>query len=116
MMKSPYILLAGLVLTVAILPVFIQNQYFLSVLVFVGIYSIAAIGLSMFMGYAGQISLGHAGFFAIGGYTSAILTHMHHWHPLAALAAGALLSTIAALLVGVPSLRLRGHYLAMATL
>lgn len=116
MTKSPYILLTGFILMVVALPFFIQNQYFLSVLVFVGIYSIAAIGLSMFMGYAGQISLGHAGFFAIGGYSSAILTRMHHWHPLAALAAGALLSIGAALLVGVPSLRLRGHYLAMATL
>lgn len=116
MIKRTPIQLAVFLVIIAIPPLFISNQYLLSVLVFMGIYAIAAMGLSMFMGYAGQISLGHAGFFAIGGYTSAILTKMHHWHPLAALAAGVVLSVCAALLVGVPSLRLRGHYLAMATL
>ncbi len=97
-------------------PFFVRNEYYLSVLVFMGIYAIAAMGLSMFMGYAGQISLGHAGFFAIGGYTSAILTKMHHWHPLAAMGVGCVLAIAAALVIGIPSLRLRGHYLAMATL
>ena len=116
MIKRTSIQLALFLVLIALPPLLLRNQYFLSVLVFMGIYAIAAMGLSMFMGYAGQISLGHAGFFAIGGYTSAILTKMHHWHPLAALAVGAVLSVSAALLVGVPSLRLRGHYLAMATL
>ena len=97
-------------------PIFVRNNYFLSVLVFAGIYAIVTNGLSMLMGYAGQISLGHAGFLAIGGYTSAILTKYHGWHPLTAILAGALVATAAALLVGLPSLRLRGHYLAMATL
>lgn len=114
--KRNYILLTGLMALLAILPLFVRNEYFLSVLVFMGIYTLAAMGLSMFMGYAGQISLGHAGFFAIGGYTSAILTRAHHWPPLAAMTAGVVLSIGAALVVGVPSLRLRGHYLAMATL
>ena len=116
MTRRTIIQLAVFLAIVGILPLFIHNEYYLSVLVFMGIYAIAAMGLSMFMGYAGQISLGHAGFFAIGGYSSAILTRMHHWHPLAALAAGVALSICAALIVGVPSLRLRGHYLAMATL
>jgi len=108
--------LAIFIFLAALPPFFVRNEYYLSVLVFMGIYAIAAMGLSMFMGYAGQISLGHAGFFAIGGYTSAILTKMHHWHPLAALGAGIVLAAAAALMVGIPSLRLRGHYLAMATL
>ncbi len=111
-----YILLALFIVLIAGLPLFVRNQYFLSVLVFMGIYALAAMGLSMFMGYAGQISLGHAGFVAIGGYSSAILTTTHGWHPLFAMAAGVALSIAAALLVGMPSLRLRGHYLAMATL
>jgi len=111
-----YLLLAILIAAIALAPVLMRNQYFLSVLVFMGIYALAAMGLSMFMGYAGQISIGHAGFFAIGGYASAILTRTCHWPPLAALAAGVALSIVAALLVGTPSLRLRGHYLAMATL
>jgi branched-chain amino acid transport system permease protein len=100
----------------ALPPVFLHNEYFLSVLVFAGIYAIAAMGLSMFMGYAGQISLGHAGFFALGGYCTAILTKMHHWPPILALVAGAALSVSVAFIVGAPALRLRGHYLAMATL
>jgi branched-chain amino acid transport system permease protein len=116
MKKQTFIPFAVFLVLIALPPLFLRNQYFLSVLVFMGIYAIAAMGLSMFMGYAGQISLGHAGFFAIGGYTSAILTRMHHWHPFAALAAGVVLSVCAALIIGVPSLRLRGHYLAMATL
>ncbi|MHB9028834.1 MAG: branched-chain amino acid ABC transporter permease [Candidatus Latescibacterota bacterium] len=111
-----YIVLAILIALIGLAPVILHNQYYLSVLVFMGIYALAAMGLSMFMGYAGQISLGHAGFFAIGGYASAILTRTWQWHPLAALAAGVVLSIIAALLVGVTTLRLRGQYLAMATL
>ena len=114
--KNNYIKCATVILIVGILPVFVQNRYFLNVLVFAGIYVTVAIGLSMLMGYAGQISLGHAGFFAIGGYSSAILTKMYNFHPFAAMAAGALLCIIGALLIGLPSLRLRGHYLAMATL
>ncbi len=116
MKKSDYIGFIVFFLVIALLPVWVNNKYFLSVLVFAGIYAIVTIGLSMLMGYAGQISLGHAGFLAIGGYSSAILTKAHGWHPLAAMGAGVVLSIIGALMVGLPSLRLRGHYLAMATL
>lgn len=101
---------------IIVTPMLLQNQYYLSVLIFAGINASIAIGLCMLMGYAGQISLGHAGFMAIGGYCSAILTRYHHVPPLVALLAGVLLTVVAALMVGLPSLRLRGHYLAMATL
>jgi len=114
--KANYIKLSVFILIAAVLPVFVNNKYFLSVLVFAGIYAIVANGLCMLMGYAGQISLGHAGFMAIGGYTSAILTRGYHWHPLLGMAAGVVLAIVAALLIGLPSLRLKGHYLAMATL
>ncbi|MBN1293008.1 MAG: branched-chain amino acid ABC transporter permease [Candidatus Latescibacteria bacterium] len=114
--KNNYIKCALFLIIIGFLPVFVSNQYYLSVLVFAGIYAIVAIGLSMLMGYAGQISLGHAGFFAIGGYTSAILTKFHNFHPLQAMIIGIVFTVFAALLVGLPSLRLRGHYLAMATL
>jgi branched-chain amino acid transport system permease protein len=110
-------------------------------------YTLAALGLSLLMGYAGQISLGHAGFFAIGGYTSAVLTTLdlsaHKAdalvatlarvgvltvrpqlfggdalvvHPWVALLCAIALSTVLAFLLGLPVLRLKGHYLAMATL
>ncbi len=80
------------------------------------IYAIVAIGLNLLFGYAGQFSLGHAGFFAIGAYTSAMLT-LHWGMPfiLALLAAGFLTAAVGFLL-GFPALRLTGLYLAVATL
>ena len=105
-----------LAIVLALLPVLVRNPYYLGVLVFVGIYSLITIGLSMLMGYAGQISLGHAGFFAIGAYTSGLLTTKGGFPPLLAILAALLLTACVAFLIGVPSLRLRGHYLAMATL
>ena len=98
--KSNYIKIVVFLLIILFLPVFVRNKYFLSVLVFAGIYAIAANGLSMLMGYAGQISLGHAGFLAIGGYSSAILTKYHHWHPLTAMLVGVVIAIIGALLIG----------------
>ncbi len=80
------------------------------------IYGLAAIGLSLLMGLAGQVSLGHAAFFAVGAYTQALLVTKANWPlPLAALVA-VLCSMLVALLVGLPLLRLRGHFLALATL
>lgn len=91
-------------------------EYYLDILVFAGIYSLITIGLSLLMGYAGQISLGHAGFFGIGAYTSAILTVHFSWNPWAGMLVGTAVCGGLARVVGKPSLKLRGHYLAMATL
>ncbi|MCX5894211.1 MAG: branched-chain amino acid ABC transporter permease [Proteobacteria bacterium] len=103
-------------LAVFLLPFFISNPYYLSILIFIGIYSIATMGLNLLMGYAGQISLGHGAFFGIGAYTSGILTVHYHVPISAAFVLALLLTGTVAYLIGVPSLRLRGHYLAMATL
>jgi len=92
------------------------NQYFISLLVFLGLNAIATMGLSLLMGYAGQISLGHAAFLGIGAYTSGVLTTKYALHPFAAFFAGILLSAGVAFLVGKPTLRLKGHYMAVATL
>jgi branched-chain amino acid transport system permease protein len=91
-------------------------SHYLDVMIFVGIYSLISMGLSLLMGYAGQISLGHAAFFGIGAYTSGILCAKFSISPWLAMAAGAILTGLIAYLVGVPSLKLKGHYLAMATL
>jgi branched-chain amino acid transport system permease protein len=80
------------------------------------IYAISAQGLNLLMGIGGQISLGHAAFMAIGGYTSAILVMKFHTPFLPALVAGVALSCIFGLIVGFPSLRLKGFYLAIATM
>lgn len=92
------------------------KEYYLSLLVFVGINSLMTMGLSMLMGYAGQISLGHAAFFGIGAYSSGILTTKYFFHPVAAFMIGIFLSALIAFLVGKPTLRLKGHYMAVATL
>ena len=87
----------------------------LTVYVLLGLYAMTAIGLSLLMGYAGQVSLGQAAFLAIGAYTAAILAG-HGVPAIVALLAAPVLAAAVAAVVGVPILRLRGHYLAFATL
>jgi branched-chain amino acid transport system permease protein len=110
-------LLALWVLAAALIAyVFVTGGYLIAVLHFAAIYVIFVTGLNIFMGYAGQVSFGHNAFAAISGYTSAVLTANHGWEPLAAAALGLSGALACALIVGYPTLRLRGHYLAMATL
>jgi branched-chain amino acid transport system permease protein len=123
------------------------SAYYLTQLTMAAYYSLLIVGLCVLMGYAGQISLGHAGFFAIGGYLSAALTvrDLLPWAespvvrfldalgclahgqdlygaqlltvaPWAAAAAAVIAAALVALVLGVPVLKLKGHYLAMATL
>jgi branched-chain amino acid transport system permease protein len=92
-----------------------------------GLAALVAVGLSLLMGFAGQISLGQGAFYALGAYTTGILSvgidpderlinPEAGWDPLLALAAAPVLTAVVAAVVGVPLLRLRGHYLAFATL
>jgi len=106
----------ALVASIALLPLALTNNYFYEVAILVGLNAIVCVGLNLLIGYAGQISLGHAGFFGLGAYGSAILTGRFGWPPLAALPAATLAVALLAYLIGRPILRLRGHYLAMATL
>ena len=108
--------LAALALIVLLLPLVLRNSYYYEVAILVGLNAIVCVGLNLLIGYAGQISLGHAGFFGLGAYASAILTARYGWPAVAAMPAA--IAGVAALgyLVGRPILRLRGHYLAMATL
>ncbi len=85
-------------------------------MIFAGIYCLITIGLSLLMGYAGQISLGQAAFFGIGAYISGILTATYGLNPWLCLVLGMIAAALVAVVVGVPSLKLHGHYLAMATL
>lgn len=107
--------LCGL-LVIALFPLIVTNNYHRMVLIFIAIYTILAVGLNLLMGYAGQVSLGHAAFFGIGAYTSAVMTTQTHLSPWLAIIVGIIISAIIALLVGIPCLRLKGHYLAMATM
>lgn len=107
------LILAGVILA---LPLGLGNSYYLNVLVFVGIYSLITIGLSLLMGYTGQISLGHAAFFGIGAYTSGVLSTKFGVSPWLALLAAIFVTGGIAFLIAAPALKLKGHYLAMATL
>jgi branched-chain amino acid transport system permease protein len=109
----PAILVAALVIA---LPLIFPSAYYYRVAALVFIFALAVVGLNLLMGFAGQVSLGHAGFLGIGAYAVAI-GPVHFGVPSwLCLFAGALLSGVVAFAVGRPILRLKGHYLAVATL
>jgi len=102
-----------------------MNSYYRDVVIDIGIAIILAVSLNLINGHTGQFSLGHAGFMSVGAYISAMTTlalqksmgiDILPWLFLPALIAGGLVAALAGLLVGVPSLRLRGDYLAIVTL
>jgi branched-chain amino acid transport system permease protein len=106
----------ALAAAIALLPLALSNNFFYDVAILVGLNAIVCVGLNLLIGYAGQISLGHAGFFGLGAYGSAILASRYGWPPLAAMFTTTLAVAALAFVVGRPILRLKGHYLAMATL
>ena len=101
---------------VAVLPLLGPNRFYLDMAMKSWLNAAVCIGLNLLVGYAGQISLGHAGFFALGAYASAILTARYGVPGLVAMLAGAVGTGLLAFAVARPILKLRGHYLAMATL
>ncbi|HOV79954.1 MAG TPA: branched-chain amino acid ABC transporter permease [Bacillota bacterium] len=100
----------------AAVPLLTGSGYLLGILIVTGIYTIVVTGLGILMGYAGQISLGHAAFFGLGGYAVAILTTSFRWPAPAALVAALVLPGIVAAVIGRPTLKLKELFLAMATL
>ncbi|MFP4382680.1 MAG: branched-chain amino acid ABC transporter permease [Spirochaetia bacterium] len=142
----PILFSLSAMITVQLLTAATGTGYYLTQLTMTAYYTLAALGLCILMGYAGQVSLGQAGFFAVGGYTSAVLStlpvslptrgftgfldsiglilrgtdiygnNFAYLSPWVAFIAALLFAGTAALLVGLPALRLKGHYLAMATL
>ena len=108
--------LALLAAIIALLPLVLPNNYYYDVAVRIGMNAIIVVGLNLLIGYAGQISLGHAGFYGLGAYASAVLTARFGWPPLVAMLSGMAAVGVIAFIVARPILRLRGHYLAMATL
>jgi branched-chain amino acid transport system permease protein len=106
----------GVLIVFAILPLLPMPSGVVSSLTISMIIFLAVLGLDVLMGYAGQVSLGQAAFMAIGGYAAAILATRHDWPPLAATLAAMAISVICALFLSLVTSRLRGHYLALATL
>ena len=103
-------------LAVLITPLLLRGNYLLNVFVFIGINTMLAVALNLLLGFAGQISLGHAAFFGLGAYISGILTTRYAIDPWMAMVAAALCVGVIAFVIGFPILKLKGHYLAMATL
>jgi branched-chain amino acid transport system permease protein len=114
--QRDYIGLIIIVVMVILFPMLIESDYYIGILVFTALNCLACMGLCLLMGYAGQISLGHSAFFGLGAYATGILTVTLGWSSWTAMVAGGCLTALVAVVVGVPSLRLKGHYLAMATL
>ena len=92
------------------------NPFYANTLIFIAINIILAVSLHLVIGITGQFSIGHAGFLAVGAYISAIFTMKLQFPFPAALIAGGVIAAVAGLMVGIPSLRLKGDYLAIATL
>ena len=106
----------GLVAVIAAAPAIVGNNYQVFILTLIGLYTLLTVGLSLVMGYAGQVSLGHATFYGLGAYATALLSARAGLPSWAALIAATALTGLIGFVIGVPIFRLRGHYLAMATL
>ncbi len=108
--------MAVLLLVVIVIPLLISNSYYFDVIIRIAFNAVIAIALNLLIGYTGQISIGHAGFFGIGAYASAIMTSRYGWSPLSAMGLGLVAAGLIAYVMARPILKLKGHYLAMATL
>jgi branched-chain amino acid transport system permease protein len=113
MKRAAVILLAVSALT---LPLWIANAYFLHVVIMAGVFGVLALSLNLLLGYTGQLSLGHAAFFGIGAYTSALLTLRREWSFWLALPAAVLAAGCAGWAIGRLALKLRGAYFVLVTI
>jgi branched-chain amino acid transport system permease protein len=113
--RTQWGLLIGFLVIVFTAPLYLSN-YWLSVFGLIGITLIAATGLNILVGYCGQLSIGHAGFIAVGAYTSAVLTNRFEMPFLVGLISAGLLSGLIGLVFGLPSVRVKGFYLAITTI
>lgn len=106
----------ALLLALALVPLAIRDRYFLSVFIVANLYAAIAASWDLLSGYTGRENFGHALFIGTGAYTAALLNTRLHLPPLQGIAAGGGTVLVVALLVGLPTLRLRGPYFALATL
>ncbi len=97
-------------------PILFSNKFVIHVAIIAMVFAIMAVSWDLLFGYAGQLSFGHAGFFGVGAYGSALLTYYFDISPWLGLGLGGLLAALFGAIVGIPSLRLRGVYLALTTL
>ncbi|MEN2985914.1 MAG: branched-chain amino acid ABC transporter permease [Thermodesulfovibrionaceae bacterium] len=103
-------------LLILIFPLIYKDTYLLTIGIFIGINALVAIGLTILMGYAGQISIGQAGFYGIGAYVSAILSLYFEFPVFLSMLLAIFVACVVSVFIAIPALRLKGHYLAVATL
>ncbi|MDP3036116.1 MAG: branched-chain amino acid ABC transporter permease, partial [Rhodocyclaceae bacterium] len=108
MFRSQFFGLIVLAVILAVLPFVLPNNFYLDLAIRMLINACIVLGLNLLIGFAGQISLGHAGFVGIGAYASAVLTTHYSWSPLGAMLAGALAAGVLAALVARPIFKLKG--------
>lgn len=115
---SKYRYLAGALVIAALLavPLLGLSSFMMRTLIMIGIFTMLALGLNLVTGYAGQVSLGHAGFFAIGAYTYVLMKIHLDANFIVAMLCGAIIAAACGFLLGLPTLRLSGPYLAIVTL
>ncbi len=114
--KANLISLLFFALALFFFPITVKDSYIITISIFAGINALVALGLTILMGYAGQISLGQAGFYGVGAYVSAILSLYAGIPVVFSIAIAVLAASLLAVILAIPSLRLKGHYLAVATL
>jgi branched-chain amino acid transport system permease protein len=115
-MNSHRLMSVAAIALAVVVPALLDNEFYLKIIFTAGMYYIAAAGLNVLVGWSGQKSLGHAGLFAAGAYTAALLTAQAGWNPWLALVASALVAALFGLLIAFPSLRVKGPSLAMVTI
>ena len=107
----------GLLLLLAITaPLWVWNPYYLHTLIMAGIFAVLALSLNLLLGYTGQLSLGHAAFFGIGAYASALLTVKLEWSPWIGLLGAIALPALAGWMIGRLALKIRGAYFVLLTI
>ncbi|GAB3675759.1 branched-chain amino acid ABC transporter permease [Salinisphaera aquimarina] len=117
LLASPWLYAAAVVALMIALPFIVgQSGYYLTVFVMASLYVISAISLNLLTGYGGQVSVGHAGFLVVGAYTAAVLSTKLGLPFVIALPASGVMTALISLVIGLPAVRLRGHFLAVATL
>ena len=115
-MRQPLVIVALVALVLSALAMQINNDYYLRIAFMVCVYYLCGAGMQVLVGYAGQKSLGQAGLFAAGAYSVALLTSLTSIEPWIALILSVLVSGICGVVIALPSLRVKGPYLAMVTL
>lgn len=116
MNRNTHIGLLTVLAVLLVLPAVLPNSFYLDLVIRMQINAIVVLGLNLLIGFAGQISLGHAGFLGIGAFATAVLPTHFGWPPMAAMAFGAAVTGLLAAVVARPIFKLKGQYLAMATL